>query len=198
MARKRDIAVIVGSLREGSFSRKTALALAKLNPDMLALEIVGIGDLPLYNQDLDPDAVPAQWRTFRERVRGADGVLFVTPEYNRSVPGVLKNAIDVGSRPYGKSVWERKPGAVVSVTPGALGAFGANHHLRQSCVFLDMPLMAQPEAYLSGAGDFFAEDGSIKDPSLAKLLNRFMAAFADWVELIHRGRNAIASDQHPG
>jgi chromate reductase len=197
MARNRDIAVIVGSLREGSFSRKTARVLANLNPDMLKLEIVEIGDLPLYNQDLDPDAPPAQWRTFRERVRGADGVLFVTPEYNRSVPGVLKNAIDVGSRPYGKSVWEKKPGAVVSVTPGALGAFGANHHLRQSCVFLDMPIMAQPEAYLSGAGDFFAEDGSIKDPSLEKLLTRFMAAFADWVELIHRGRNAIASDQHP-
>jgi chromate reductase, NAD(P)H dehydrogenase (quinone) len=198
MARNRDIAVIVGSLREGSFSRKTARVLANLSPDALKLEIVGIGDLPLYNQDLDPDAVPAQWRIFRDRVRGADGVLFVTPEYNRSVPGALKNAIDVGSRPYGSSVWEKKPGAIVSVTPGALGAFGANHHLRQSCVFLDMPIMAQPEAYLSGAGNFFGEDGRIKDPSLEKLLTRFMAAFADWVELIHRGRDAIASDQHPG
>jgi chromate reductase len=197
MAQNRDIAVIVGSLREGSFSRKTALALANLGPGSLKLEIVGIGDLPLYNQDLDPGAVPAPWAAFRERVRKADGVLFVTPEYNRSIPGVLKNAIDVGSRPYGKSAWEKKPGAVVSVTPGALGAFGANHHLRQSCVFLDMPIMPQPEAYLSGAGDFFAEDGSIKDPSLAKLLTRFMAAFADWVEMIHRGRDAIASDQHP-
>lgn len=197
MARNRDIAVIVGSLRDGSFSRKTALALANLSPDSLKLEIVEIGGLPLYNQDLDPDAVPEQWRAFRERVRVADGVLFVTPEYNRSIPGVLKNAIDVGSRPYGKSVWEKKPGAVVSVTPGALGAFGANHHLRQSCVFLDMPIMPQPEAYLSGAGDFFAEDGSIKDPSLNKLLTRFMAAFAAWVEVIHRGRDAIASDQHP-
>jgi len=197
MARNRDIAVIVGSLRDGSFSRKTALALANLSPDPLKLEIVEIGGLPLYNQDLDPDAVPEQWRAFRERARVADGVLFVTPEYNRSIPGVLKNAIDVGSRPYGKSVWEKKPGAVVSVTPGGLGAFGANHHLRQSCVFLDMPIMPQPEAYLSGAGDFFAEDGSIKDPSLTKLLTRFMAAFADWVEMIHRGRDAIASDQHP-
>ena len=197
MARNRDIAVIVGSLREDSFSRKTARALANLSPDLLKLEIVEIGDLPLYNQDLDPDAPPAQWRAFRERVRGADGVLFVTPEYNRSVPGVLKNALDVGSRPYGKSVWEKKPGAVVSVTPGGLGAFGANHHLRQSCVFLDMPIMAQPEAYLGGAGNFFAEDGSIKDKSLEKLLTRFMAAFADWVELIHRDRGAIASDQHP-
>jgi chromate reductase len=197
MARNRDIAVIVGSLRDGSFSRKTALALAKLGPDSLKLEIVEIGALPLYNQDLDPDAVPEQWRAFRERVRVADGVLFVTPEYNRSIPGVLKNAIDVGSRPYGKSAWEKKPGAVVSVTPGGLGAFGANHHLRQSCVFLDMPIMPQPEAYLSGAGDFFAEDGSIRDPSLNKLLTRFMVAFGNWVEMIHRGRDAIASDQHP-
>jgi chromate reductase len=198
MAKNRDIALIVGSLREGSFSRKTARALANLSPESLKLEIVEIGDLPLYNQDLDPDSPPEAWRTFRETVRAADGVLFVTPEYNRSVPGVLKNAIDVGSRPYGASVWEKKPGAVVSVTPGALGAFGANHHLRQSCVFLDMPIMAQPEAYLSGAGNFFAENGSIRDPSLEKLLTRFVTAFADWVELIHRGRNAIASDQHPG
>jgi chromate reductase len=198
MAQNRDIAVIVGSLREGSFSRKTARALSNLSPDHLNLEIVEIGALPLYNQDLDPDAPPAPWVAFRDRLRGADGVLFVTPEYNRSIPGVLKNAIDVGSRPYGASVWEKKPGAVVSVTPGGLGAFGANHHLRQSCVFLDMPIMAQPEAYLSGAGNFFGEDGAIKDPSLEKLLGRFMAAFADWVEIIHRGRGAIASDQHPG
>jgi chromate reductase len=197
MAQDRDIAVIIGSLREGSFSRKTALALAKLSPAGLKLEIVEIGDLPLYNQDLDPGAPPASWTGFRERVRSADGVLFVTPEYNRSIPGVLKNAIDVGSRPYGSSAWERKPGAVVSVTPGGLGAFGANHHLRQSCVFLDMPIMAQPEAYLSGAGNFFDDEGSIKDPSLEKLLTRFMAAFADWVEMIHRGRGAIASGQHP-
>jgi chromate reductase len=194
----RDIAVIVGSLSEGSFSRKTALALANLGSGRLILEVVEIGDLPLYNQDLDPEAPPAQWLAFRERMRGAQGVLFITPEYNRSVPGVLKNAIDVGSRPYGKSVWEKKPGAIVSVTPGGLGAFGANHHLRQSCVFLDMPIMPQPEAYLSGAGNFFAEDGSIKDPSLEKLLSRFISAFADWVEMIQRGRDSIASDQHPG
>lgn len=198
MAQSRDIAVIVGSLREDSFSRKTARALANLSPAGLTLEIVGIGGLPLYNQDLDPDAPPAPWVAFRERVRRADGVLFVTPEYNRSIPGVLKNAIDVGSRPYGRSAWEKKPGAVVSVTPGGLGAFGANHHLRQACVFLDMPVMAQPEAYLSGAGDFFDAAGGVKDPSVEKLLTRFMAAFADWVEMIHRGRDAIASDQHPG
>jgi chromate reductase len=182
MARQRDIAIIVGSLRAGSFSRKTALALAGLAPAPLAPEIVEIGDLPLYNQDLDPASPPAEWVAFRERVRAADGVLFVTPEYNRSVPGVLKNAIDVGSRPYGSSVWEKKPAAVVSVTPGALGAFGANHHLRQSAVFLDMPVMPQPEAYLSGAGKYFAADGSLADEKVKDFLGTFMEAFAAWVE----------------
>src|SRR5206468_6458740 len=191
------IVTIVGSLRKESFSLKIANALAKLAPASLKLDVVTLHGISFFNQDLEANP-PADWLAFREKIQQSNGVLFVTPEYNRSIPGVLKNAIDVGSRPYGKSVWERKPAAVVSVTPGGLGAFGANHHLRQSCVFLDMPMMQQPEAYLSGAGDFFAEDGSLKDPSLEKLLRRFMAAFADWVEMIHRGRGAIASDQHPG
>jgi chromate reductase len=191
MAQARSIAVIVGSLREGSFSRKTAHALCALAPDHLACTIVEIGRLSLYNQDLDK-APPAEWRDFREAVGAADGVLFVTPEYNRSIPGVLKNAIDIGSRPYGSSAWERKPGAIVSVTPGALGAFGANHHLRQSCVFLDIPLMPQPEAYLSGAAGFFDKDGALKDDALKALLTKFMAAFADWVEKILRGPGELA------
>lgn len=193
----RNIAVVVGSLRKDSLNRRMAHALAALAPPGLHLGIVEIGSLPLYDQDLDGESPPAPWAAFRAQVRGADGVLFVTPEYNRSIPGVLKNAIDVGSRPYGASAWEKQPGAIVSVTPGGLGAFGANHHLRQSCVFLDMPIMPQPEAYLSGAGKFFAEDGTLQDESLRKLLTRFMAAFADWVEIIHRGRAALASDQHP-
>lgn len=191
MPERRDIAVIVGSLRAGSFSRMTALALARLAPAHLTLEIVEIGALQLYNQDFDADP-PAEWRGFRERVRSADGILFVTPEYNRSLPGVLKNAIDVGSRPYGKSAWARKPGAVVSVTPGALGAFGANHHLRQSCVFLDIAMMPQPEAYLSGAGGFFDEDGGLKDDRLEALLAKFVHAYGDWVEKILRGPGALA------
>jgi chromate reductase len=196
MVQQRRIAVIVGSLRAQSFSRKTAEALAALAPGHLRFEIVEIGGLPLYDQDLDADP-PAAWRAFREKVAAADGVLFVTPEYNRSVPGVLKNAIDVGSRPYGSSAWERKPGAIVSVTPGGLGAFGANHHLRQSCVFLDIPLMQQPEAYLSGIGAAFGEDGTLADESLKALLGRFVHAYADWVEKILRGPGEIASDQHP-
>jgi chromate reductase len=197
MPKQRKIAVIVGSLRQGSFNRLTAKALIGLAPEHLSFEIVEIGQLPLYNQDLDANP-PAAWAEFREQVRACDGLLFVTPEYNRSIPGVLKNAIDVGSRPYGSSCWEKKPGAIVSVTPGALGAFGANHHLRQSCVFLDVPLMQQPEAYLGHVGKAFGEDGTLVDEGLKKLLARFINAYADWVEKILRGPGELASDQHPG
>jgi chromate reductase len=178
----KDIVVIVGSLRKESFSRKMANALAGLAPSSLKLEIVEIGQLPLYNQDLDPDNVPAAWKEFRARVKKADGVLFVTPEYNRSVPAPLKNAIDVGSRPYGQSVWDKKPAAVVSVSPGAIGAFGANHHLRQSLVFLNMPAMQQPEAYIGGADKLFDAGGKIANDGTRDFLTKFMAAYADWVE----------------
>ena len=187
MPDNRDIAVIVGSLRRGAYSRRTAEALISLAPDTLAPAIVEIGALPLYNQDLDPKSPPAEWVAFREQVGAADGVLFVTPEYNRSVPGVLKNAIDVGSRPYGRSAWAKKPAAVVSVTPGALGAFGANHHLRQSAVFLDMPMMQMPEAYLSNVAAMFDSDGKLIDEKTEKFLGAFMAAYAGWVETILAG-----------
>ena len=192
MPEVRAIAVIVGSLRKDAFSRRTARALIGLAPAHLALDIVEIGGLPLYNQDLDPASPPAQWVAFREAVGTADGVLFVTPEYNRSVPGALKNAIDVGSRPYGRSAWDKKPAAVVSVTPGGLGAFGANHHLRQSAVFLDMPMMQMPEAYLSNAGALFDADGRLIDEKTEKFLAKFMSAYADWVEKILRGPGALA------
>ena len=189
---QRDIAVLVGSLRRESLNRKTALALAKLAPERLALELVPIGDLPLYDQDLDEDP-PAAWADFREGVRRADALLFVTPEYNRSIPGVLKNAIDVGSRPYGHSAFEKKPGAVISVSPGRYGGFGANHHLRQCCVFLDIPLMQQPEAYLGGvSAETFGEEGEVADQGTRKLLQRFIAAYADWVEKILRGPGELA------
>ena len=178
---KRKVAVVVGSLRRGSFSRMTAKAMCGLAPG-LECEVVEIGQLQLYNQDLDEGDPPAEWKRFRERIRGADGVLFVTPEYNRSVPGVLKNAIDVGSRPYGKSAWEKKPAAIVSVTPGALGAFGANHHLRQSLVFLDMPALQQPEAYLSGVAKWFDGEGKLTNDDARGFLEKFMEAFAAWIE----------------
>jgi len=193
MAQTRNIAVVVGSLRRDSFNRKVALELARLAPAHLKLEIAEIRDLGLYDQDLD-NSPPAEWVAFRDVIRAADGILFVTPEYNRSIPGVLKNAIDIGSRPYGHSVWSKKPGAIVSVTPGNLGAFGANHHLRQSCVFLDIPVMQQPEAYLSGVGGWFGDDGSLTDQKAGKLLGGFINAYADWVEKILRGPGKLADD----
>jgi len=178
----RNVAAIVGSLRRESFSRKMALALAGLGPETLKLKIADIGALALYDEDTDADP-PAAWRDFREEVRAADAVLFVTPEYNRSVPGVLKNAIDVGSRPYGHSAWNGKPGAVMSVSPGAIGGFGANHHLRQSLVFLNVPVMPQPEAYIGGAASLFDAQGAVVKDEVREFLTKFMAAFAAWIEL---------------
>jgi chromate reductase len=181
MANPRDIAVLVGSLRKDSLTRKIALALAKLAPAGVKLQIVEIGELAPYNQDLDASP-PAPWTALRARIKAADAVLFITPEYNRSVPGVLKNAIDVGSRPYGQSAWSGKPAAVVSNSPGALGGFGANHHLRQSLVFLDMPVMQQPEAYLGHVAKWFDESGALTDKSAGEFLTTFINAYAKWVE----------------
>jgi chromate reductase, NAD(P)H dehydrogenase (quinone) len=182
MASKCDIAVVVGSLRKESFSRKTAKALIALAPDTIKLEIAEIGQLPLYNQDLDTATPPAEWTAFRDRLRPVQGVIFVTPEYNRSVPGVLKNALDVGSRPYGKSVWDGKPAGIVSVSPGAIGAFGANHHLRQSLVFLNMPPLQMPEAYIGGADKLFDADGGLINDSTRDFLRKYMQAYGHWVE----------------
>ena len=184
MSTTRDVAVFVGSLRKESFNRKMANALIAMAPEPLKLEIVEIRQLPLYNQDDDANP-PAASAAFKQRVQKADAVLFVTPEYNRSMPGVLKNAIDVASRPYGKSAWNGKPGAVISVSPGAIGGFGANHHLRQSLVFLDMPALQQPEAYIGGADKLFAADGSIANPTTKEFLGKYLAAFEQWI-----GRNA--------
>src|ERR1041385_7470856 len=170
-----NVAVLVGSLRRESFTRKIANALIELAPATLQMEIVEIGELPLYNQDLAAEGlVQAAWTGFRDRLRGMQAVLFATAEYNRSVPGVLKNAIDVGSRPYGKSAWGRKPCAVVSVSPGAIGGFGANHHLRQSLVFLGMPAMQQPEAYIGGVNKLLGEDGKVAKPETKQFLGEFM------------------------
>lgn len=175
-----NVAVLVGSLRKESFSRKFAHALMEVAPAALQMEIVEIGALPLYNQDLEA-VPPAAWTAFRERMHKAQAVLFVTPEYNRSVPAVLKNSLDVGSRPYAKSVWRGKPCAVVSVSTGAIGGFGANHHLRQSLVFVDMPTMQQPEAYISGADKLLDADGKLNNAQTRAFLDKFMQAFAAWV-----------------
>jgi chromate reductase len=184
MDKPMNVCVLVGSLRRASFSRMLANTLISLAPSAMKLDIVEIGQLPLYNEDLETDPPPAQWTAFRQHVKAADAVLFVTPEYNRSVPAALKNALDVGSRPYGSSVWDRKPGAVVSSSPGAIGGFGANHHLRQSLVFLNVPTMQQPEAYVSHVNNLFDEHGKLVSDGTGKFLQQLMQAFGKWVEAV--------------
>jgi chromate reductase len=181
MTQVRNVAVVVGSLRKDSVSRKLAQAFAALTPN-LKFNIVEIGDLPHFDQDLESDP-PPQWVRFRDEIATADAVLFVTPEFNRSVPGALKNAIDVGSRPYGQSVWNGKPGAVISVSPGAIGGFGANHHLRQSLVFLNVPLLSQ-EAYVGNAYALFDETGELVNEATTEFLRAYGQAFAAWIERI--------------
>ena len=180
MDKIHDVAVIIGSLRKDSINRKVAHALAEVAPERLKLKVVEIGKLPMYNQDGDDDP-PAEWTAFRERISAADAVLFVTPEHNRSVPAALKNAIDIGSRPYGKSAWNGKPGAVVSASPGGIGGFGANHHLRQSLVFLNVPAIAQPEAYIGGADKLFDAQGKLDNDGTRKFLTGFMQSYAAWI-----------------
>ena len=175
------VGYLIGSLSSSSINRLLARALVRLAPTELELTEISIRELPLYNRDQDND-YPAVARAFKDAVAAVDAVLFVTPEYNRSVPGVLKNAIDIASRPYGKSAWSGKPAAVMSVSPGAIGGFGANHHLRQSLVFLNMPALTQPEAYVGGAGDMFDEGGGFKKPDTKQFVEKFMTAFAAWIE----------------
>lgn len=177
---QKQIAVIVGSLRKDSFNRKMTTNLIKLAPPSMKLEILEIGQLQIYNQDLD-EIPPPEWVKFRKQVKGYDGVIFVSPEYNRSIPGVLKNAIDIGSRPTGQSIWDGKPAAVISVSISVLGGFGANHHLRQSLMFLNMPVMQQPEAYIGRVGELFDQDGNISNDSTRKLVTKFIQTYSEWV-----------------
>ena len=181
MSNPRTVAVVVGSLRKESFSRKLARAIAAAAPPHLTFDFVDIGQLQHFNQDLE--ATPTQeWTDFRARIMAADGVLFVTPEYNRGIPGVLKNAIDVGSRPYGASVWNGKPAAVVSNSPGAIGGFGAYHQLRQSMVFLNMPAVNQPETYVGGVSALFDANGELINEATREFLTGFAQTFADGIE----------------
>ena len=182
MTTPRKVGVFVGSLRKNAFSRKIAGVLKSLAPSALSLDIVEIRPLPFYDPDLDTAAPPAAWTEFRRAVAAVDAVLFVTPEYNRSLPAPLKNALDVGSRPHGANVWAGKPGAVVSVSPGALGGFGANHHLRQSLVFLDVPMLQQPEAYLGHVDRLFDTSGDLVEDWARDFLTGFLVAFAAWIE----------------
>ncbi|WP_119326506.1 NAD(P)H-dependent oxidoreductase [Companilactobacillus musae] len=179
----KKIAVLVGSLRKGSYSKQIAKNLMKLFPSDYEAKLVEIGNLPLYSEDIDtPESVPAEYTEFRDQIKDADGVLFVTPEYNRSIPGGLKNAIDVGSRPYGQSAWDKKPAAIVSVSPGAISGFGANHTLRQSLVFLNMPVLQQPEAYIGNVTNILDKDGNVAEGTVG-----FLQSIVDaYVELLNR------------
>ena len=188
------IAIIVGSLRKDSLNRRVARSMCALRNDNLDCSMVEVGDLPLYNQDLDNNP-PEQWQRFRKQIAEADGVLFCSPEYNRGIPGVLKNAIDVGSRPYGHSVFDRKPGAIITASPGSIGGFGANHQIRQAAVFLNMPIMQQPEAYLGHVSDdSFDDSGCLKEGPLKELITSLAHAFHDWVHMIHESRRLLAED----
>lgn len=188
----RRIAILIGSLRKGSYNRMAAHALIALSPNRLKARIVEIGNLPLYDQDADDTGrPPLEWTQFREAIAGCDAVLFVTPEYNRSVPGVLKNAIDIGSRPYGQSVWNGKPAAIMSLSLGGIGAFGANHHLRQSLVFLNMPVMQQPEAYVGYAANLFSDTGEIVNDNTRTFFKSFIDAYAEWIARIIGDRRSL-------
>lgn len=178
----KKIGVLVGSLRKDSFSRKIARALIALTPASFEMEEIEIGELSFYNQDLDEENnPPSSWNVFRESVKKYDAILFVTPEYNRSVPAVLKNAIDIGSRPFSKNVWDSKPGAVMSVSPGGLGGFGANHHLRQVLVVLNVPVMPVPESYIGNVATLLDANGNLTNQKTRELLQKFMDAFATWI-----------------
>jgi chromate reductase len=181
----RRIAVIVGSVRKDALSRRAARALIGLQPPTLNLEMVEIADLPFYNQELETANPPAQWTRFRDGVRDAAAVLFVTPEYNRGVPGAMKNAVDVGSRPWGKSVWDGKAYAVVSTSPGPLGGYSANHQLRQNLSYFTMTPMYQPEMYLGGIDKLVDASGKVTDDKARELFAQFLAEFASFIERCH-------------
>lgn len=181
----KNIGIIVGSLRRGSFCRSIAKAAASLAPEGLSFHFIEIGDLPMFNQDFDDDGnTPESWTKFRSEIKELDGFLFVTPEYNRSMPAALKNALDIASRPYGSNVWSGKPGAVISATPGNLGAFGANHHLRQVMTILNILPLQQPEAYLSNVAALLDENGELTDESTRNFIKDFMESFSRWINTV--------------
>jgi len=180
---KQKIALLCGSLRRESYSRKVGAFLAEAGASFnLAIEAVDISDMPWYNEDLEiTGAMPASWSLFRKQILSFDGILFVTPEYNRSLPAVLKNALDVGSRPWGESVWNGKPAGVISLSQGGIGGFGANHHLRQTLACLNVPAMAQPEAYLGRIQESFEQNQNTLTPDTREFLENFLRQFAVWV-----------------
>ena len=184
------IAVLVGSLRKDSFNRKMADALARLAPPEFRFHHCEIGDLPHYNQDDDASQAASVTR-LKTELQSAQGVLFVTPEYNRSVPGVLKNAIDHASRPYGKSAWSGKPAGLLGVSVGAIGTATAQQHLRNILAYLDMPTLGQPEAFIQAKEGLFDDAGNIGEGS-RKFLQQWMDAYVKWIKLHAGARQAAA------
>src|ERR1700688_4562363 len=181
MATPHHVVVIVGSLRKESFTLKIANALAKLAPETLKLDVVTLHGLSFFNQDLEATP-PADWLALREKIQKASGVLFVTPEYNRSIPGVLKNAIDVASRPYGKSSFIGKPTGIISNSPGPLGGVSAAKHLQNILPGISGPILGQPETHLNGVGDAFDDKGELTKEALQKVLQQYLEAYAAFVE----------------
>ena len=175
-----QIAVVVGSLRQDSINRKLACALARLAPAEFSFHQLEIGDLPLYNQDNDPNP-PAPVQRLKSEVAAASGLLFVTPEYNRSIPGVLKNALDNASRPYGQNAWAGKPAGVMGASPGTIGTAMAQQHLRNVLAYLDVPVLCQPEAFLQIKDGFFDEAGNIPNENTRKFLQTWVDRYAGWV-----------------
>ena len=176
----KTIGLFVGSLRKESYSKKIAKAIAEMAPEGFIFKQISLENLPIYNHDFaDYGLAPEEYLKFRNEVKTLDGFIFITPEYNRSIPGVLKNAVDVGSRPKGESVWNGKPGAVVSSSPGNLSGFGANHHLRQCLVSLNVPVMQQPEVYLAKVHEIFDENGKINEKTL-EFLQKAVDAYIEW------------------
>src|ERR1700749_3966968 len=185
MATPHNVAVIVGSLRKDSFTLKIANALVKLAPESLKLNIITLPDISFFNQDLEANP-PADWVALREKIQKSDGVLFITPEYNRSIPGVLKNAIDVGSRPSGKSPFRGKPIGIISSSPGPLGGVSAAKHLQNMLPGISGPILGQPETYLTSVGDAFNDKGELVKESMQKVLQQYLDAFAVFVDRFHR------------
>lgn len=182
----KKIGIIVGSTRKGSYNRSIAESVATLFPDKFEVVFPEIGKLEMFNQEYDEEGTtPASWKTFREEIKSLDGVVFVTPEYNRSIPPVLKNALDIASRPYGENAWNDKPGAIISASPGAISGFGANHHLRQVLSFLNVQTMAQPEAYLGSVMNYINEDGTVKEDTV-KFLQMIVDAYVAWFERLEK------------
>lgn len=170
------VGVVLGSIRQNSFSEQLARNVVELFPAGYEVEFIEIANLPLYNQDSDEN-IPEVYTNFRNKIKSLDAVVFVTPEHNRSIPAALKNALDVGSRPYGSNVWDGKPALIVSHSPSNLSGFGANHHLRQVLAFLNMPVVQQPEVYIANVHELLDEGGKINNQGTVDFLKSVVEAF---------------------